>query len=286
MFQDPDEELHSFNDIPIQIDSPKNEEDDRRISDSINKIKTNFRKKRKRSTTKKKRKINLNQKTKEESKLKKGDTKQSEKRTDNIRRSAFIRLLIFLKVFFMEMFGLNMDSFNCQKDFGTTFGVFKEKMRWEIYQIFCCNKNEKNITNLYQFLEKAKMDTKEKLIFFYFMTRTYEELYMHYIEGNINFSNMQKNNTLRICKFLTLTKAIEEKKKDNYKYIEEFESLSKSMLTDFDTLERISEIDIKKIQKEKYNIDIFEKMRNYFDGRVESNGLGFEKCNENELNVY
>ena len=167
MLQDPNENLHSFNDIANQIDPPKNEEDDRRISDSITKIKSNQRKKRKRSITKNKRKINRNQKTKEDSKLNKGDTKQSDKRTDNIRRSAFIKLMIFLKVFFVEMFGLNLDSFNCQKDFGTTFGVFKEKMRWEIYQIFCCNKNEKNITNLYQFLETTKMENKQKLMFFY-----------------------------------------------------------------------------------------------------------------------
>ena len=282
MLQDSSENLHSFNNLPNQAEAPKNEEDDRKITSSIiRNIKSNLKKKRRRRISKN-RKISRNQQTKDESKPNKEDNQQSDKRIDNIRRSAFIRLMIFLKVFFKVMFGLNMKSFNCQKDFGTTFGVLKEKMRWEIYQIFCCNKNKKNITELYQFLKASKMNNKEKLIFFYFMTRTYEELYMRYITGNINFS-INPNYTLRIGKFITLEKAIEEKKKDNYKYVEDFERLSKSMLNDFDTLERDSEIDIKTIQQEKYDIDIFTKMRNYFDRGVKSNGLGLEEKNENEI---
>ena len=282
MLQDSSENLHSFNDIPNQAEAPKNEEDDRKITSSIiRNINSNLKKKRRRRISKN-RKISRNQQTKDESKPNKEDNQQSDKRIDNIRRSAFIRLMIFLKVFFKVMFGLNMKSFNCQKDFGTTFGVLKEKMRWEIYQIFCCNKNKKNITELYQFLKASKMNNKEKLIFFYFMTRTYEELYIRYITGNINFS-INPNYTLRIGKFITLEKAIEEKKKDNYKYVEDFERLSKSMLNDFDTLERDSEIDIKTIQQEKYDIDIFTKMRNYFDRGVKSNGLGLEEKNENEI---
>ena len=118
-----------------------------------------------------------------------------EKRPDNIRRSAFIRLLIFLKIFFEKKFGLNFDSFNCQKDFGTSFGEFKVKMDWQIYQILCCCKNEK--TNEYEVNEENKakiiqlseteMINTKKLTFFYFMTRTYKELYNYYIEGNIEF---------------------------------------------------------------------------------------------------
>ena len=282
MLQDSRENLHSFNNLPNQAEAPKNEEDDRKITSSIiRNINSNLKKKRRRRISKN-RKISRNQQTKDESKPNKEDNQQSDKRIDNIRRSAFIRLMIFLKVFFKVMFGLNMKSFNCQKDFGTTFGVLKEKMRWEIYQIFCCNKNKKNITELYQFLKTSKMNNKEKLIFFYFMTRTYEELYIRYITGNINFS-INPNYTLRIGKFITLEKAIEEKKKDNYKYVEDFERLSKSMLNDFDTLERDSEIDIKTIQQEKYDIDIFTKMRNYFDRGVKSNGLGLEEKNENEI---
>ena len=155
MLQDSRENLHSFNNLPNQAEAPKNEEDDRKITSSIiRNINSNLKKKRRRRISKN-RKISRNQQTKDESKPNKEDNQQSDKRIDNIRRSAFIRLMIFLKVFFKVMFGLNMKSFNCQKDFGTTFGVLKEKMRWEIYQIFCCNKNKKNITELYQFLKTS-----------------------------------------------------------------------------------------------------------------------------------
>ena len=200
-------------------------------------------------------------------------------RADNLRRKAFYRPMIFLKEFFKEMFGLNFDCFKCEIIFGCSVRYFKVILGWKIYQILCCYKENK--LQIMNFL-KRKINEDEKLMFFYFMTRTYEELYMRYITGNINFS-INPNYTLRIGKFITLEKAIEEKKKDNYKYVEDFERLSKSMLNDFDTLERDSEIDIKTIKQEKYDIDIFTKMRNYFDRGVKSNGLGLEEKNENEI---
>ena len=90
------------------------------------------------------------------------------------------------------------------------------------------------------------MIKSKKLTFFYFMTRTYKELYNYYIEGNLEFP-IFPNGTVKICSFITLQKAIEEKKKDKYIYINEFEEFSKSMLTDFQNKERISTKDLNKI---------------------------------------
>ncbi len=123
------------------------------------------------------------------------------------------------------------------------------------------------------------MIKSKKLTFFYFMTRTYKELYNYYIEGNLEFP-IFPNGTVKICSFITLQKAIEEKKKDKYIYINEFEEFSKSMLTDFQNKERISTKDLNKIGESKINLEKFERMRHYFDDfkvKAESNGLGLEE---------
>lgn len=303
MSQDQNENLESFNHMNIlvnHLDAQNREEEIGNINIVVRNLNQNRRKTKRRKTAK--REVSNNQSTqcktnprkrKREEKKKK---KNPENRPDNIRRSAFIRLLIFLKIFFKKMFGLNFDSFNCQKDFGTSFGEFKVKMKWQIYQILCCRKNEKieeyevNEENKEKIkkLSETEMINRKRLMFFYFMTRTYEALYNYYIEGNINFPIIPKG-TVRICRFITLQKVIEEKKKDEYLYINEFEELSKSMLADFETKERISTKDLKKIEKSKINLEKFESMKHYFDEfnvKAESNGLGLEEKNENETNEY
>ncbi len=234
----------------------------------------------------------IRRRRKKKEKKEKTEKKKPQKRPDNIRRSAFIRLMIFLKIFFKEMFGLNLDSFNCQKDFGTSFGEFSLKLKWEIYQIFCCCYNEKTdecevneeIKEKIEKLLETEMVERKRLMLYYFMTRTYEELYNYYIQGNINFP-IFPNGTLRICRFMTLQKAIEEKKQEKYIHVDYFEKLSKSMLADFKTKGRISTKDLNKINKAKIYLEKFENMKHYFDDlvKVESNGLGLEEKNETKL---
>ena len=184
-------------------------------------------------------------------------------RADNLRRKAFYRPMIFLKEFFKEMFGLNFDCFKCEIIFGCSVRYFKVILGWKIYQILCCYKENKN--QIMNFL-KRKINEDEKLMFFYFMTRTYEEIYKHYITGNIDFP-IFSDGTLRICKFITLKKAItmtDKKGKNKIKDINKFVELSMNMLDDIKNKEReggsVSEVPAPKI-----DIKIFEDMRNQFN---------------------
>ena len=184
-------------------------------------------------------------------------------RADNLRRKAFYRPMIFLKEFFKEMFGLNFDCFKCEIIFGCSVRYFKVILDWKIYQILCCYKENK--LQIMNFL-KRKINEDEKLMFFYFMTRTYEELYKHYITGNIDFP-IFSDGTLRICKFITLKKAItmtDKKGKNKIKDINKFVELSMNMLDDIKNKEReggsVSEVPAPKI-----DIKIFEDMRNQFN---------------------
>ena len=191
--------------------------------------------------------------------------------TGNIRRSALFTLMRYLIIFFKERFGLKLGSFNCIKVFGNNFRDFRKTMKLKIYKILCYY--PKNRKLLMDFLETEKSEFK-RLMFFYFMTRTYEELYKRYISGNINFPIIP-NCTVSISDFITLKKVIEEKKEKNYKNVSAFEELSKSMLYDLKTKARS-----RKIFKKEFNIDdidIFEEMRNHFYEEAESSFLGLEE---------
>ena len=191
--------------------------------------------------------------------------------TGNIRRSALFTLMRYLIIFFKESFGLKLGSFNCIKVFGNNFRDFRKTMKLKIYKILCYY--PKNRKLLMDFLETEKSEFK-RLMFFYFMTRTYEELYKRYISGNINFPIIP-NCTVSISDFITLKKVIEEKKEKNYKNVSAFEELSKSMLYDLKSKARS-----RKIFKKEFNvddIDIFEEMRNHFYEEAESSFLGLEE---------
>ena len=191
--------------------------------------------------------------------------------TGNIRRSALFTLMRYLIIFFKERFGLKLGSFNCIKVFGNNFRDFRKTMKLKIYKILCYY--PKNRKLLMDFLETEKSEFK-RLMFFYFMTRTYEELYKRYISGNIDFP-IFPNGTFRIYDFITLKKVIEEKKEKNYKNVSAFEELSKSMLYDLKSKARS-----RKIFKKEFNvddIDIFEEMRNHFYEEAESSFLGLEE---------
>ena len=191
--------------------------------------------------------------------------------TGNIRRSALFTLMRYLIISFKERFGLKLGSFNCIKVFGNNFRDFRKTMKLKIYKILCYY--PKNRKLLMDFLETEKSEFK-RLMFFYFMTRTYEELYKRYISGNINFPIIP-NCTVSISDFITLKKVIEEKKEKNYKNVSAFEELSKSMLYDLKSKARS-----RKIFKKEFNvddIDIFEEMRNHFYEEAESSFLGLEE---------
>ena len=192
------------------------------------------------------------------------------KRIDNLRKETFYILMIFLKQFFKERYGLNFDSFKCDEVFGVSIGHMKKVLGLEIYQILCYY--PENIVKIINYIEKAKFKQKEKLIFFYFMTRTYEELYNRYIIGDINFPII-KNGTVRINTFITLKKVIKEKteklwkQKKNKKFIEAkimaFTELSKNIIN----LIKNGNIERKERKGKEFItvlIDEFETMRNIF----------------------
>ena len=161
------------------------------------------------------------------------------KRIDNLRKEAFYIVMIYLKQFFKERYGLNFDSFKCDEVFGVSIGHMKKVLGLEIYQILCYY--PENIAKIINFIEKVELEQKEKLTFFYFMTRTYEELYTRYINGDVNFPII-KDGTIRINKFITLKKVIKEKTEKLQKQqktekfigtkIMAFSKLSKNMIND------------------------------------------------------
>ena len=116
----------------------------------------------------------------------------------------------------------------------------------------------------------SKMSKEKKYMFFYFMTRTYEELYKHYINGNANYPCIP-DSTLRICG-LTLNSAIKFKKSQlknedkEYKenYIQIFKNLSENMIINLKNQGKDEgEENLVKLFKPKI-CKQFEDMRNKF----------------------
>ena len=130
-------------------------------------------------------------------------------KSENIRNTAFYAPMIFLKEFFKKAFGLNFKSFNCEEVFGESIGHMKKALNLQIYQILSYYPNY--YIKIMEYSVK-NMQKSKKLMFHYFMTRTYEEIYKRYISGNINFPIIP-NGTVRICNFITLKRKIEERKK-------------------------------------------------------------------------
>ena len=205
------------------------------------------------------------------------------KRIDNLRKEAFYIVMIYLKQFFKERYGLNFDSFKCDEVFGVSIGHMKKVLGLEIYQILCYY--PENIVKIINYIEKAKFKQKEKLIFFYFMTRTYEELYNRYIIGDINFPII-KNGTVRINTFITLKKVIKEKtgklwkQKKTEKFIEAkimaFAELSRNII---DVIKNGNNERKERKGKEFITalIDEFETMRNNFLENNHSVGIELEE---------
>ena len=184
-------------------------------------------------------------------------------RTDDTRNKAFSYPMKSLKSFFKEMFGLDFGRFKCQTVLGSSIRNYKRVLNLEIYQILAYY--PENIAKIIRFLQTEKRKNI-RLMFLYFMTRTYKEIYKRYINGNIDFPIIP-NGTVRICNFMTLQKAIttkDKKGKDKIKNIEEFVELSKSMLNDLETKGRTKE---KYVNKTFITIklEFLEKARGYFN---------------------
>ena len=191
-------------------------------------------------------------------------------KTNNTRKDAFNALMIFLKQFLKENYDIDLETFKCDEVLGVGIAHMKKVLGLEIYQILCYY--PENAIKILKVIENPLINKSEKLIFFYFMTSTYEELYNRYISGDINFP-LFKNGNLRINSFITLKKNIQlkkeklkkKKKSDIFieKTIEEFEKFSKNMINDIKSgdLER-------KERKEKkfytFEFEVFENMRKYF----------------------
>ena len=187
-------------------------------------------------------------------------------RKDNQRKSAFSYPMMSLKKLFKDLFDLDFSSFDCQVVLGSCIRNFKRVLKLKIYQILCYYPI--NAIKLLKFLDR-KMTKNKRLTFFYFMTRTYEEIYIRYINGNIDFPIIP-NGTVRICKFMTLNKAINTKNKkgeNKIKNLEEFIHLSKNMLADFKTKGRTKDEYVDK-PFITFEIGIFEKMRDNFNEDV------------------
>ena len=204
-----------------------------------------------------------------------GKTESKNERPDNLRRTTFIILMVHLKILFADLFGLDFDSFKCEKVLGSYIRNFKRVLNLKIYQILCYY--PENAVKLIKFAAK-KMEKSKKLMFYYFITRTYEELYERYISGNIDFPIIP-NGTVRIGKFMTLKKAIalKDKKGNNkIKNIKEFVELSQNMLNDIKTKGRIKEEYVDK-PFITFEFGFFEKMRDHFDEDAIPTEIGLEE---------
>ena len=213
------------------------------------------------------------------------------KRTDDLRREVFFAFMIFLKSFLKETFSLNFDSFNCSLVLGKTIDEMRKVLELEIYQILCYYPENK--AKIINFIKNAKVIKENRILFFYIMSRTYEELYNRYILGDLHFP-LFKGGTVLYNSFTTLEKEIEKNKKKlqrkkDEKFIrakmDAFESLSKNIISELKNAKPTEKE--KKRKKEKNGkikkefipeiIDKIEIWRNYFKKIAVSNGIGLEE---------
>ena len=195
-------------------------------------------------------------------------TKKKEIRPENIRNSAFYYPMIFLKKLFKIQFKLDFDLFKCSEVFGVSICHMRQILNLQMYQIL--SYYPKYYNKIIKF-SKRKMSKEKKYMFYYFMTRTYEELYIRYVEGNVNFPCIP-NGTLRIGRF-TLNRTIKEKieefkkKKEDkdysYNWIKKFFELSENMIEDLKNGKN-ERIEKSKIQFIPVVVEDFDDMRNNF----------------------
>ena len=194
-------------------------------------------------------------------------TKDEQTHSSSITKSeAFLVPLLFIINFFWQIFNLELEVFNFEHFFAENISHFKVILEAKIYQILCYN--SENFRKIKQLLLKFK-NKREKKIFYYFMTRTYEEIYNRYISGDINFP-LINNGTVRICNFITLEKEIKGKKEK----AKELEEISKNMIRDIKGI--IDNNEMTKSNIFAFEIELFEKMRNHFKEKMISPAMDVE----------
>ena len=206
-------------------------------------------------------------------------------RTDNLRREAFNVPMEYIKQFFKKKFNLNIDSLKCADVLGTSICYMKAPLNAMLFQLFCYDKNNiQKIKDIYE----SKMDYNSKMIFNYFMTLTYKELYEIYLSNNRDF-RIIKGCTIRIS-FISLGKAIKEKenklKDENIdevsikKIIEKYELLSLNMIKDIEGGKYERRGKNEKKEKEFPTPDELKELgdwRYYFKNNNDSKGLELEE---------
>jgi len=194
-------------------------------------------------------------------------TKDEQTHSSSITKSeAFLVPLLFIINFFWQIFNLELEVFNFEHFFAENISHFKVILEAKIYQILCYN--SENFRKIKQLLIKFK-NKREKKIFYYFMTRTYEEIYNRYISGDINFP-LINNGTVRICNFITLEKEIKGRKEK----AKELEEISKNMVRDIKGI--IDKNEMTKSNIFAFEIELFEKMRNHFKEKMISTSMDIE----------
>ena len=168
----------------------------------------------------------------------------------------------------------------------------KNVLNLQIYQLFCYYEEYKN--KILSFIKNAKLNERAKNIFYYFMTRTYKELYKRCVSGNRDFPLYKKEDkfeNVKINKFITLKKAIEERREklenkdlDNRSKevtLNAFENLCKNMISDIENGKNEKGPQENKKNKKEFKpeeIEIFKYMRNQFPSDEElSKGMELEE---------
>ena len=184
-------------------------------------------------------------------------SKIKNKRKDNKRKQYFFIVMIFLKQFFLKFFDLDFSSFICADVLGISIRYMKFALKLKIYQLFCHYKE--NINKILDVLHSNISNNKKKM-FAYFMTRTYEELYNRYINGDKNFPITNDVN-LKIRSFITYKSKLKEKEENNAdeEEINEFKELSLNMINDIkdENLER------KKLEENPINVVILKELEDW-----------------------
>ena len=194
-------------------------------------------------------------------------TKDEPNNSNTINKSeAFLVPLFFIINFFRQIFNLELEIFNFEQFFAENISNFKKILEAKIYQILCYS--SQNFLKIKKLLQKFK-NIREKKIFYYFMTRTYEEIYNIYIIGDINFP-LINNGTVRICNFITLEKEIKGRKEK----LKEFEDISRNMIKDIKGI--IDKNEMTKSNIFAFEIELFEKMRNHFKEKMISTAMEVE----------
>ena len=169
-------------------------------------------------------------------------------RKDNLRKEVIKAIMIELIKNLENKYEIEFKPQNWDKIFGSSTAVRRAIINLKLYQLISFNKA--NINTIKSYIENNNINNNDKknekniFSFLYYMTRTYEELYNHYVENNkyfiINYG--AKKGTIYNPSFPTLSQVIEAKKNElnkeemDEKYIKEkmklFKEISESLISD------------------------------------------------------